>query len=80
MKYYYIAHEKSRGFYEVTKEEFIAHRKHRAEVNTYVEQVKSGGITLADIPETHRAEVEAKLAPTLEEKAQAYDIIVGTEG
>lgn len=62
-----------------TKEDFEARipriKQHAKEVQAYVEQISSGEITLEDVPETHREEVEAIInAPVAEEPANSYGI------
>lgn len=78
MTHYYITDPtEQKGFREVTETEFNEFRAFRSEVNGYVQQVSNGEISIEDVPETHRAAVEEKFAPTLEEKAAAYDILMG---
>ena len=80
MKHYYIMDStEAKGFREVTETEFNEFRIFRSEVSTYAEQVTNGEITIDDVPETHKSAVEEKLAPTVEEKAAAYDILMGNE-
>lgn len=46
-------------------------RTHEETVQWYVEQVNSGEITLDEVPEDYRAEVEAQLNPTEPDPEQA---------
>ncbi len=61
---------------EITEEEYkllaAELEEHQAKVGEYVQQVTSGEITLDDVPEDYRAEVEAKL-PTPEPKKYTLD-------
>lgn len=77
MRYYIADNNNPKGFREVTEEEFNEFRQYRAEVNAYAEQVANGEISIEDVPETHRADVSDTLVPTMEEKATAYDILMG---
>lgn len=77
-KHYYIIDKTiPRGFREVSQEEYDTFIAHRKEVRAYAAQVNDGAITIDDVPETHREEVELKLAPTEKEKARAYDVLMG---
>lgn len=79
MRYYIADSNHPKGFREVTEEEFNAFTQHSTEVNAYAEQVVNGEISIEDVPETHRADVKERLIPTMEEKAAAYDILMGVE-
>lgn len=79
IKYYIVDASQSTGFREVTEVEFEEWRRHNIEVVLYYEQIIHNEITIDDVPETHKTDVELKLAPTTEEKAQAYDILIGNE-
>ena len=57
---------------EITEEEYkllaAELEEHQAKVGEYVQQVTSGEITLDDVPEDYRAEVETKLPKPQEQK------------
>lgn len=54
-------------------EQYVAcERSHEETVDWYVEKVSGGGITLEEVPEDYRAEVEAKL-PTPTEPTYTLD-------
>lgn len=77
MRYYITDNNHPKGFREVTADEYDEFRQYCAEVDAYAEQVHSGEITIENVPETHRADVKERLIPTMEEKATAYDILMG---
>lgn len=78
MTRYYISDDTQvNGVREVTEAEFDAFRQFCSEVKAYAEQITNGEIALSDVPETHRETVSSRLAPTVEQKAQAYDILMG---
>ena len=77
MRYYIADNNHPKGFREVTADEYDEFRQYCAEVDTYAQKVENGEISIEDVPETHRADVSDKLVPTMEEKAAAYDILMG---
>lgn len=76
-RYYTRDKTKPMGFREVTETEFAENRKLKSEVGAYIKRISNGEITENDVPETHRKAVMDRLAPTAEEKAKAYDILMG---
>ena len=61
---------------EITEEEYkllaAELEEHQAKVGEYVQQVTSGEITLDDVPEDYRAEIESKL-PKPQEQTYTLD-------
>ena len=72
---FYITDEQ--GFREVSESEHAEYKAFLSEEAKFYKQVKSGEISVSDVPETYRNAVVDRLAPTTEEKAKAYDILVG---
>ena len=60
----------------VTEEEFEKRlpeiKLHSKEVNEYVSKVNSGSITINDVPETHREEVESIINPPEPQPSDDY--------
>lgn len=51
-------------------------RTHEETVSWYVENVNSGEMTIEEVPEDYRAEVEAQIQPEPSEIQQGYDAAV----
>ena len=69
--------EDENGFREVSETEHAERRAFLSEEAMYYKKAKAGEIAISDVPETHRKAVMDRLAPTTEEKAKAYDILMG---
>lgn len=65
---------------EITYEEYLelqsAFEARQKAIADYVEKVKVGEITLADVPEEYRAEVEANLVEPIDPRQSLIDEII----
>ena len=72
MKYYIMDENSNYGLREISYNEYTAY-------NSYINQVSQQLLNINDVPEEYRELTYSLTVGSIQEKAKAYDILMGNE-